>query len=118
MDIYLQNIINNISSDNIDNKYLNDQFYNIYELLNKEKRNIKLENILIPQHIINTLIVLFKSNIDKKLTLDIDILNKLEEDHAKYKDYNLKINKLNEILEKKTNILMKFLMDLKNIKNY
>ena len=78
MDIYLQNIIDNISSDNIDNKYLNDQFYNIYELLNKEKRNIKLENILIPQNIINTLIVLFKSNIDKKLTLDINILNKLE----------------------------------------
>ena len=37
MDIYNTNIIDNISSDNIDNKYLNDQFYNIYELLNKEK---------------------------------------------------------------------------------
>jgi hypothetical protein len=115
MDIYLQNIINNISSDNIDNKYLNDQFYNIYNLLKKEKRNIKLENISIPQHIINTLIVLFKSNLDKKLTLDIDILNKLEEDHDKFKSYNHKINKLNDILEKKTNILMKFLMDLKKI---
>ena len=113
MDIHLQNIINNISSDNIDNIYLNDQFCSIFKLLKKEKRNIKLENISIPQHIINTLIVLFNSNYDKKLLMNNIILDKLEEDHSNYKNYNEKINKLNDILDKKSNILMKFLVDLK-----
>ena len=81
-------------------------FNNIYYLLKKKKKKIKLVTLSIPQHIINTLIILLKKNFDKKSLMDDVVLDTIEEQHINSENYNHKFIKLNDILQKKTNIFV------------
>ena len=114
MDIYLNNIIKNISKTQLDKDYINNQFNGIYKIIDEDKEQYLSIRTSIPIHIIDLLITIFKGKLNSKPILT-DIINVEVIDVSNGNINNdIDIDKLDSFLDQQTEIIMQLLLDLRN----
>tara|TARA_B110000967_G_scaffold169679_1_gene179262 strand:+ start:468 stop:812 length:345 start_codon:yes stop_codon:yes gene_type:complete len=112
MDIYLNNIIKNISKTQLDKDYINNQFNGIYKIIDEDKEQYLSLRTSIPSQIIDLLITIFKGKLNSKPILT-DIIN-VEVIDVSNGIINNDIDKLDSFLDQQTEIIMQLLLDLRN----
>ena len=114
MDIYLNNIIKNLSKKNLDKDYINNQFNGIYKIIDEDKEHYKSKRTNIPSYVIDLLITIFKGNLNSKPRLT-DIINvEVIDKSDSIINNEIDLDKLDSFLDQQTEIIMQLLLDLRN----